>query len=536
MGAPLPLAVLRQQPTQVVPVDRSNPITAGLITAVLGHQAPSFGSGLDGRYMKRVGSGGNLDPYVIANTNSTNGSFTPLTAITFVALVRRDSTGSGNNQYAMRYRVTGNVNGVVMGLYLPPFLSNATIRFAGPSGNTLSYNPPRAASSTPDTIFVAGVWDKTNNVQYLYVDGQLVQSGAAGTSSMATGGNGLYLADADGGGTNTGFLPYATAAWGRALTPTEIYELYQNIWQLWTPPPSPFGRMALMAGSASAPQILLSGSSVTQSSAGASLSTSIAMAAAGATSSTSAAALTTGVNLAATGVTSSAASSALGTSINLAAGGTTSSSAAAALGTSINLTAGGTTQSTGAADLTTGANWTASSTSASTAAASLGTSINLAAGATTPSTAAASLQTGGAPWTASSSSASAAAASLNTAVQIAAAAISQAQASAALTTSINLAAGGATQSTGAASLTANAAPWSASSSTASTSAAALITSIRLAAAASSASGARGALMTSVFIPVHPARVLELAADNRILELAPEARTLELAGENRTLEF
>jgi hypothetical protein len=233
MGAPLPLSVLRQQPQQLVPINKANPLAYGLISARLGHQIPTHAAGPAGRYMTRNTTGGLVNPDIVPSTSASNGMMTGLNAVTFVSLIRRNNVSLSDAQFAIRYRTT-NVNAQSLGLGTNAFNNNTGIAFAGPT-STNSWTAPTAPASG-EVMFIAGVWDKTNNVQTLYVNGVAVSTIAAGTTAIGSNGFSMYEADAAGGNTNGGALPYANLIYNRALSAAEIYALYRNIWQVWQAP------------------------------------------------------------------------------------------------------------------------------------------------------------------------------------------------------------------------------------------------------------------------------------------------------------
>jgi hypothetical protein len=425
--------VTRQQPAQIVPIDADNPITAGLLSARTGIHIPTNAPGPAGRYMTRNSTGGLVNPDIIPSTSATNGTMTGLNAVTFVALIRRGSASSSGDQFAARYRATGSVNGTNFGLGIKAFGNNTVVFFAGPT-NSYSFTLAQAPAQG-ETLFIAGVWDKTNNVQTLYINGVAVASGPAGATVIPSNGYTMYEADAAGGNTNVGVLPYANLIFGRAVMPAEIYSLYLNIWQVWTAPLSLVGYAALMSSASAAPAILLAASGSSASASLATLSAAARLTVSGVTSSSAGGMLSSSTSLSAAATSKASASAALLAGSALVAAGASPGSAAVAMAAAVKLSAAGSASSSGGVALSTnGSSWAASGTSVVTAGAALSTSIRLASTGVSQSASGAALTAPGLPWVASSASPSRASCVLTAAVRIATAAISAARASAALAT------------------------------------------------------------------------------------------------------
>lgn len=205
--------------------------------ARVGSQFQTTGVGPEGMYLVRNGSIGYADPAVNPGNVPGDTGFAGLQAFTFVSLIRRTNANATNLQCAVRYRLSGNVNSNELNISLSPYNQNNVISFKGPV-NTQNYTLG-GASARADTVFVAGVWDRTNNDQRLHVNGAMVAQRTAGTNQISTdAGLTLYHADAGGGSINTGFLPYGTYVYRRALSEEEIRSLYNGFWQIFSEVPS----------------------------------------------------------------------------------------------------------------------------------------------------------------------------------------------------------------------------------------------------------------------------------------------------------
>jgi hypothetical protein len=435
VGAPLPLFVTRQQPAQIVPIDADNPITVGLLSARTGIHIPTNAPGLAGRYMTRTSTGGLVNPDIIPSTSVTNGTMTGLNAVTFVALIRRNNASNSGAQWASRYRSTGSVNATTFGLGFNAYNSNTSLIFTGPT-NSVGWTAPGAPASG-EVMFIAGVWDKVNNLQTLYVNGVAVATGAAGANAIPANGYTMYEADCAGGNTNTGVLPFANLIYGRALTPAEIYALYLNIWQVWTPPMSLVSYAVLTSSAAAAPAVLLAASGSSTSVSVATLTAAVRLSGAGVSSSSGGVALSSGMALSTASMSMTLAAAAVSAGIVLAAAGASAGTAGAAMAAAVKLSVAGAASSSGNAALSTnGASWTASGSSVVSAGAVMSTSVRLTSAGVSPSTSGSALTSPGLPWAASGVAPSRASCALTATVRIATAAIAAARASAALTASL----------------------------------------------------------------------------------------------------
>ena len=305
-----------RQPSVPVSIDWSNPITQGLMFAVIPGNRRNIvdGVALSGTFytapvlgVRKVGvvlTSGSYQ-YPEPTTSVSPEAKFDLTLGTAMVFGAQDSTQNADLSFS---RSNGSsAAGWGIGLHGGGFNGAQSVF------GSYSYTPPSSGSSTLVPRLAIVVADGANASTYL--DGAKVDGPTAYTAptyQYATGGRSVVFGNNP--NTNPSNVRASVAAfWNRALCPAEIASLAVNPYQIFAPTPR-----KMWAAAAAAPSTLAGSSAVVASSAGA-LSTSTALAGTPTVLASSTGALTTAVTLAGSSAAQASSTGAITSSTALAA-------------------------------------------------------------------------------------------------------------------------------------------------------------------------------------------------------------------------
>lgn len=225
------MAQLRYQPQGRVKIDRSNPITRGMIFA---HTPTTLRNNLE--KVTPFGIAGQV-PTVVPEYRDQPANVN-MPEVTVMGIGMRNGTLNGNNsQFLMRYRNGGNSNTTIIGLGLDNYSNSRGISFYTSypdySSQSIRYDLP--TNSNGQMLMMIGTYSTSVNVANLWTEGKVVATGPA-PNKLATAYGTAFMSDAAGGTNNTGLPTLLSVMWLRTLSDNEIKSLFENPWQIFESP------------------------------------------------------------------------------------------------------------------------------------------------------------------------------------------------------------------------------------------------------------------------------------------------------------